>query len=64
MTMADALFDCVEEIKRYEGLFPGAYTEHSQEIEELKKSITELQVRLDGGGVETIQNLNEGRKER
>ncbi|MGI9460726.1 MAG: hypothetical protein ACR2NF_12060 [Pirellulales bacterium] len=59
MTMADVLFDCVEAIKQYENLFPGAYTEHSNQIQEVKKSMTELQVSLDREGTEFADKLCE-----
>lgn len=59
MTMADVLFDCVEAIKQYENLYPGAYIEHSNQIQKVKKSMTELEVSLDRKGTEFVDKLCE-----
>jgi len=59
MTMADALFDCVEAITQYENLYPSAYTKHSNQIQEVKKSMKELQVSLDREGAEFLDKLCE-----
>ena len=59
MTMADALFDCMEAIKQYENLYPSAYTKHSSQIQEVKRSMQELQVSLDREGTEFLDRLCE-----